>query len=277
MKRIFAAFAVVAFASGVCAKDLGTFGEVYEIQEQDLMQRLAYETTKPPFQEESRKRQEKVKTWFNDAPQKVDLARATETNIFFIQHELLVTSDLEAPVFVDKTTGQMVQTPTKNISEYRVEYRLLAKKGDRHPVTNRPTHNLQQRFLIFNPDDKRQFEFAQAAADSNEFLTLVTTHGNIIELAKTLGKPVYLLYPSLQDIFRFNRAPAFTGETTRNGDKMLFVIEMGPELLDPQSATAFIEDNWDGPANANEETPLRKVVKEIDPKAVMRQLGGPQK
>jgi len=276
MKRFCLLLIFAVFASGAYSKELGTFGEVYEVREQDLMQRLAYETTKPSFQKQSRHRQEKVKTWLKNTPEIVSLPRATKTKIFFVQHELLVTSDLKAPVFVDKKTGDMVQTPTKNISEYRIEHRLIARKGDRHPITDRLKHQLQQRFLIFNPDNKRQRAFAKAAAGSNELLTLVTTHGNIFDLAKEMGKPVYLLYPSLQDIFRFNRTPAFAGQTVRKGEKMLFVIEMGPELLGPKNASSFVSSNWDGPVNATADTPLRKIVKEIDPKAVMRKLGGPK-
>jgi hypothetical protein len=274
MRRLCVLLASALVSVSISAKDLGTFGEVYEVVEQDLLQRMAYEASGSVLRERLEERQEEAKKWFNNAPRKVNVGRSVNGNVYFIKHELIVTSDFEVPVLVDKQTGVVVQTPTKNISNYRVEYRYLARKGDRKSVTDSPGYSMPERFLVFNPDDDDQMAFVMKAAETDKNLTLVTTHGDILGLSEETGRPVHLLFPSLKDIFLFERTPAFMGLTHHNSEKVLFTIELSLDQLEPKKALKFISSNWSGPSNVPEDVQVKRVVKEIDPTALMRQFGG---
>jgi hypothetical protein len=276
MRWIYRLLIVALLPTTALAKDLGTFGETFEIIEQDMLQRMAYEASGSEFKAKLKERQEAAKAWFEGAPRYVQLGSVTKSSAFLIRHELLVTSDLEVPVLVDKITGEMVQTPTKNISNYRVERRLIARKGERRLVTENPTFRLPERFLVFDPDNRAQWEFAKRAAKMAEPPTLVATHGNILQMSKEAGKPVYMLFPSLTDIFRFETAPAFLGSTEVEGEKLLYSIQIGKDDLIPEDAETFLLANWEGPSDSFGEPAIRRVVKEIDPQAVMRQLGAKQ-
>lgn len=256
-------------------KDLGTYGELYEVREQDLFQRMAFEASGADFKAETEKRQTQAKEWFEGAPEHVSLNSARETKSFFIRHELVVTSDFKVPVLIDKETGVMVQTPVKNISEYRVEYRHLARKGDRHNVVDNPTYSLQEKFLVFNPDIESEREFAMASADADQSLMLVTTHGDILELSKESGKPVHLLFPSLEDIFQIENTPSLLRLSRYKDEKILAVTEFGKADRDPKKAIETLERYWSGPL-APDEAELKTVSRQIDPRQVMRQFGGPQ-
>lgn len=272
---IMAAAVLMAVAVPSTAHDLGTYGEVFEIEEQDLFQRLAFEMSGIDFKEQAKAKTERAEAWFESAPKKVHLNHAKKTRSFLIRHQLVVTSDLKAPVFVDNQTGAMVQSPTRNISEYHVEQRYLARRGEVHKVTDNPTYNLTERFLVFNPDNTSERAFAMAAAKADQSLVLVTTHGDIISLSKESGKPVHMLFASLQDIFKIERTPSLMGMTVHKGEKLLAVTEIGTEDRSPEDAVSFVRRNWSGP-KVSDEVEIKVVSQDIDPQQLMKQFGAPQ-
>lgn len=275
MRRLLVSLIVGLMASQSVALDLGKYGEIYPISEQDLFQRMAYEATRETVQQGIEERQKQARDWFEGAPDQTSMPFANETRSFFVRHQMEVTSDFQVPVLVDRDTGEMVQTPTRNISFYRVEQRLIAEKGDVINPMDNPTFKLQNRFLVFNPTDPRQLDFAMEAADYHDKLMLVATEGDILDMSKKSDKPVHLLFPSMVDIFALKRVPALMGEVELEGEKVLSVTEIGSEDLDVRKVDDFFDEYWGGPSSPDD-AEVVEIKKTIDPKRVMRQFGRPQ-
>jgi len=269
--------AIAVVSSAAISADLGTYGEVYEISEQDMFQRISFQASGADFKSKAEKKAAEAKQWFESAPQKVTLPTTDVTRSYMVRHVLNVISDHKVPVFVEKSSGRMVQTPTQNISNYRVEHRFLARKGDKINVLDNPEFNARYafkgRFLVFNPDNEVEKNFVMEVAQYDPAMTLITTHGDILGLSEETGKPVHLLYPSLESMFRLERTPSLLGVADKDGETFLSVTQFGPEQTESKKPNRVISQYWNGPVDS-EEIEIKTVNKYFDPSKMNEQIGG---
>ena len=169
-RLLFLLFIPLLIAPVVCAKDLGVYGRVYPIEENDLLSVL---TARAQAQLDSGKWNARVEEWRDQAREQANrpagrkLPRATETRSHLFDPSIMVPEDIR------DANGQ-----------------LLRAAGT---VVNPLSYISLSRNLVFiDGDDPEQIDWMlQLTAPEPDRFKVILTNGAVIELMKTLNRRLF--------------------------------------------------------------------------------------
>lgn len=173
--RLFCIVIILAYSSSTRARDLGTHGTIYPIEEQDpialIQQKLKVMEESGELEQRNRELQKKTRTFVERPKSAKGITKATKNRVFYYD-------------------------PTYEVKEnlYDHQGRLFAKKGTR--INSLETVSLSINLIFFDGDDEDQLAWVkgqQVAAQSKKEkpIKLILVKGAPLKLSKDLGVPVY--------------------------------------------------------------------------------------
>lgn len=196
-----AALALALAAGAALAKDLGTQGRVWPIEEVDMRQLVAESAARVDWAAVEKQRQDSVSEALNSLPGRT-LPTAAQTEVAWIDPSITIASDIRAPV---------------RGADGKLQWQVLYRAGQRiNPLTHvRPTTAM----LFFDGSSRDQVEFVKAVLARNPLtIAPIDTAGrNPQRLAEDVGQPVYFASDQMLERFSVRHVPAllFPGSGVR--------------------------------------------------------------
>ncbi len=231
MRKIgLAAIALALTCANAQAHDLGVVGDAMPVAEPNLVEYFIERAAKVDWEAKAQTLAKETDYKLKHLPD-LGFEQATKTETTWIDPSLVLSSDITAPV--KQADGQY-------------KWVVMYRKGD---VVN-PLRYLRPStlMLIFNPNDKAQKAFALAAkrAYPNNLMLLITG-GNVIDLSKEIGQPVFYTTPAIVDKFKLKTVPALAGTGAGvHGDYLAITTFSSKDIADPDHAGALIQRDWFG-------------------------------
>jgi conjugal transfer pilus assembly protein TraW len=174
IRKISFLFIGIAFHTPVIAKDFGTHGVIYVIEEQEpialIQQKLKAMEDSGELERRNRELQKKTRAAVERPTPVKGVTKATKDRIFYYDPTYVAPNDL-----------------------YDHQGCLFAKKG--MTINPMKTVNLFQKLIFFDGDDDEQLAWVKeqlsVQKQDNEAIRLILTKGTPLKLAEKLGIPVY--------------------------------------------------------------------------------------
>lgn len=163
----------IAFIASVTAKDFGTHGIIFSIEEQDpialIQQKLKVMEDSGELAQRNSELQKKARASV-ERPKAVEgITKATKGRVFYYNPTYVVREDL-----------------------YDHQGRVFAKKGQK--INPLETVSLSQNLIFFDGDDPEQVDWVKAqlvGSKENKPIKLILINGAPLKLAEELGVPVF--------------------------------------------------------------------------------------
>jgi len=184
---------ILCFSGSLLAKDLKTFGIIYEIKETDILsvieERLMEQQQKDGFKKIEAEMEENARAYVQRPTPVSGLSKTLHPRRFFYDPTLVVSEDLKD-----------------------AQGKIFHHKGEQ--VNPLKTFSLEKPLVFINADDKAQLDWALAFEEKNQESILILVQGSVFELMRQLKRPLYFDQGGwLIRKFGIQQVPAWVSQT----------------------------------------------------------------
>lgn len=230
MRRLILTLLLASASFPALAHDLGVQGKVFKVEEPNLVLYFLAKAARVDWQQKGKQLESKIDHKLHNMPN-VGLDQAERTETHYIDPSITLQQDITAPI----------KQPDGSYA-----WKVVYHKGDRvNPLTRvQPV----TRMLFFDPTDPKQKAFALSAkAAYPNRIMLVVTGGDIDDLSKQLGQPVFYALPFLVKKFNLKAVPALAGTGMGKYAYDLAVTTFNSQAIsNPSEAPQVIRSAWYG-------------------------------